>query len=152
MTSVCLAACSSDDNASPPTFAPFDSGTVVVPEAGAPRAPITVQVQGQGTIESSDAHLADGGTVGAVICTAKAAATKCTAPQFTVLYSIPAPGWVLQGWSTTGLPSGTDIGAGMPSFTVSQSTPSPLIATFIPEAVESPSGSGSTPDDGGQTD
>jgi hypothetical protein len=127
-------ACSSDDSSSPQQE-PFDSGSVTVPEAGPQaQAAVTVQVQGSGTVQSSDAQPADGGTSGTVVCSATSPATQCVAPVRTTLYAIPAVGWVLSGWTTTGLAPGVSLAGTFSSYTVTTATPSPLIAVFIPQA------------------
>lgn len=129
-----LVGCGSDDSSSPQPD-PFDSGTVTVPEAGPrPQTAVTVQVQGSGSVQSSDAQPSDGGMSGTVVCSANSPASQCVAPVRTTLYAIPAIGWVLAGWTTTGLASGVDLGATFSSFTVTTATPSPLIAVFVPQA------------------
>jgi hypothetical protein len=103
LISAAVTACSSDDS-SQSSLAPFDSGSVTVAEAGAqPAEFIQVQVQGQGMVESSDVATVDGGLVGQVICSASTPAADCMARQRTTLYALPAEGWVVSGWSTTGL-------------------------------------------------
>ena len=129
-----LVACSSSDGSSPPPVDPFDSGTVVVPEASSPVMSTTVQVQGQGAVESGDAHVADGGMVGQVVCSVGGGASQCTAIQGTTLYAIPAVGWVLSRWTTTGLAPGIDLGNGATDYTVTAATPSPLLVVFGPQS------------------
>jgi hypothetical protein len=136
-----LIACSSNDT-SDSSLTPFDSGAVTVPEAGPQPSPITVQVQGQGTVYSADAHPADGGLTGALVCTATSTPAQCTSPLRTTLYSVAAEGWVLSRWTTTGLASGVDLGMGASSYTVDPASPSPIIAIFVRE------GGGSAPDAG----
>jgi hypothetical protein len=134
MTSAFAMGCSSDDSASSsPTYTPFDSGTVIVPEAGPGPSRVTIQVQGEGTVRSSDAHLVDGGEVGKVTCAAEAPASECLAPQYSTLYAVASPNWVLSRWTTTGLADTVDLAAGNPSITIAATTPSPLIAVFVPE-------------------
>ena len=137
-----LIACSSDDSSSS-SLTPFDSGSVTVPEAGPQPVPITVQVQGQGTVYSADVHAGEGGLTGALVCTATSTPAQCTAPMRTTLYAIPAVDWVLSGWTTTGLAPGVDLGQGATSYSVGPGSPSPVIAVFVHQA----SGGGS-PDAG----
>jgi hypothetical protein len=133
LLSAAVTACSSDDS-SQSSLTPFDSGSVTVPEAGAqPTEFIQVQVQGQGMVESSDVTTVDGGLVGQVICSATAPAGECMAPQRTTLYALPAEGWVVSGWSTTGLASGISLDGATTSYSVTAATPTPLIVTFVPE-------------------
>jgi hypothetical protein len=144
LISAAVAACSSDDS-SQSSLAPFDSGSVTVPEAGAqPAVFIQVQVQGQGMVESSDVATVDGGLVGQVICSASTPAADCMARQRTTLYALPAEGWVVSGWSTTGLASGVSIDGATNSYSVTAATPSPLIVTFVPQGSALPPA-----DDGG---
>jgi hypothetical protein len=136
--SVGTMACSSDDSSQSPSYSPFDSGTVVVPEAGAPaHAMVSIQIQGQGTVESSDAQPGDAGFVGQTTCGSGSPASDCTARLDTTLYAIPAVGWVFQGWTSTALPTGTDLGSGSSAYTVAPETPNPLIVVFAPQNASS---------------
>jgi hypothetical protein len=145
LVSASLTACSSDDNNnSVSSYTPFDSGSVTVPEAGSAPTPITVQLQGQGGVYSADVHPADGGLSGALICTAASTPAQCTAPLRTTIYAIAAEGWVFSRWTTPGLDGG-DLGHGASSYTVGTSSPNPVIAVFVPEAI--PIGA-ATPDAG----
>ena len=138
-------ACSSDDSSSA-ALTPFDSGTVSVPEAGA-QAPssIVVQVQGQGVVASSDAQPVDGGLVGKVVCSAEGPPSQCAAPQHATLYAVPATGWLLSRWTTTGLAANVDLAAGSGSYAVTDETPSPLIVIFEPPGFDA----GAPPADAG---
>jgi hypothetical protein len=132
LSSAAVVGCSSDPSGSDPPD-PYDSGTVVVPEAGVTESPtVQLQVQGQGTVESSDVHVVDGGPAGQVICTS-AGGAQCTAARHTTLYALPADGWKIYQWTAQG---GFDSGLGLPSVTsdyqVDVSTPNPLIIVFIP--------------------
>ena len=59
--------------------------------------------------------------------------SECLAPQYSTLYAVPSPNWVLSRWTTTGLADTVDLAAGNPSITIAATTPSPLIAIFVPE-------------------
>ena len=145
-----LMGCSSDDSASIAS-SPFDGGTVIVPEAGPqPLELKTVQVQGEGTVASGD-DLADSG-VGEVACAAGSPASLCTARQGTTLYAIAAVGWVLSGWTTTGLAPGVDITGGASNYTITAASPSPLIVVFIPQAGGTPVDAGPALVDAGAND
>jgi hypothetical protein len=135
-----LAGCSSDDNSNP-SYTPFDSGTVSVPDAGSGfhAVSITVNGSGKGTVVSADGVQTDTGTfVGpdggapGVDCTS-GATTGCSASQGTVVYATPTAGSVFVGWidGDAGAQVSTD-----PNFTIDDSTSSPLIATFalVPDA------------------
>jgi hypothetical protein len=135
-------ACSSSDDSSSATLTPFDSGTVVVPEAGPAPVPITIQVQGKGTVYSADAHPEGGVLTGALVCTATSTPAQCTPPLRTTVYGIPAEGWVFSRWTTTGLAATVDLGRGASSYSINPASPSPLIAVFVPE------GGGAAPDAG----
>jgi hypothetical protein len=137
--------CSSDDSASSsPAPGPYDSGQVVVPEAGpAPVSEVTVQTQGQGTVYSDGANLLDSGKTGAVTCAPGGPASECTASIEMTLYAVPSAQWVFAGWTTTGLDAGKMLSESpSAAYTITDATPSPLIAVFVPL-----SGSGS--DDAG---
>jgi hypothetical protein len=139
-------ACSSDDS-STSSPEPFDSGMVAVPEAGLQvPSSIAVQVQGQGTVTSSDAQLVDGGFVGKVVCAAGSPASQCTAPQHTTLYAVPAPSWEVSTWTSTGLPANQNLAGGSGSYDVTSASPSPLIVVFVPQG----SGGGAGPSDAGK--
>jgi hypothetical protein len=132
LSTAAVVGCSSDPSGSSEPD-PFDSGTVVVPEAGATESPtVQIQVQGQGTVESSDVHLVDGGPVGQVICTS-AGGAACAAARHTTLYALPASGWKVSEWTAQG---GFDSGLGLPNVTsdyqVDLSSPNPLVVVFIP--------------------
>src|SRR5580704_2398918 len=102
VASALIAGCSSDDSGSAPSYTPFDSGSVVTPEAGAaPESAVTIQIQGQGNVYSADAHEVEGGLVGAMVCTPSSAASACTAAQPSTVYAIPSAGWVVSGWTTS---------------------------------------------------
>ena len=143
-------ACSSDDSASSP-LTPFDSGSPAVPEAGPLLpGPVTVQVQGNGTVYSSDAQPTDAGLVGVVACTTGSPASMCTAPQRTTLYAVPVAGWVFSGWTTTGMANGVEFGQGSTTITVNSTTPSPLIGVFVPQASGASREAGPAPVDAGE--
>ena len=146
-----LTACSSSDNNPVSSFTPFDSGSVPVPEAGPQPTPITVQVQGHGTVYSADVHPADGGLVGTFTCGASSTPAQCTAPLRATLYALAEPDYILARWTTTGLAASADLGHGSNSYTVGTSSPSPLIAVFVPLGTTGVSDAGTTADDGGDS-
>jgi hypothetical protein len=152
LAAIVLSGCSSDDN-SASALTPFDSGSVSVPEAAPPPAEfVQVQVQGQGTVESSDAHVVDGGTVGLVVCSVGSPASQCSAQRDTTLYALPAVGWVASTWTTTGLAAGISLDGATTSYAVTAGTPSPLIVIFAPQGtVGPPVGDAGTPASDGDT-
>ncbi len=131
--SAALVACSSDDSSSAPTT-PFDSGTVVVPEAAAATPEfIQVQVQGQGTVATSNVADVDAAVEGEIVCTETSAPAQCMARTDTTLYAVAATGWVVSVWTAKGVTPGVSIDGATTSYTVSAGTPSPLIVVFVPQ-------------------
>ena len=127
--------CSSDDSARAPALVPQDGGPVAVPDAAATPGPVLVQVQGHGTVASSDAQEGDAGFSGSLVCTPTSVASQCTARQRTTLYAVADIGWVVARWTTSGLAETVDLGSHSDHYEVGADTPSPLIVIFSPQSV-----------------
>ena len=131
-------ACSSD-NGGNSTQTPFDSGTIVAPEASVAAGSVTIVVVGKGLVVSDDGVPHDGGPNGfagpdggspAVDCSSSGGA--CSAPQGTVLYAVPAPYNVFAGWSVGGGEGGAATIASDNNLTITPGVGGPVTATFVP--------------------